>query len=82
LGEVINEYVYCLLETIGGLKRVPLKKGSFIFVSDDLVKNEDKLMVIIHGSGVVRAGQWARYEISVICISRTVRNEVMQVFEC
>ena len=62
LGEVINEYVFCLLETIGGLNRVPLAKGSFVFVSDDLETNEDKLMVIIHGSGVVRAGQWARYE--------------------
>jgi hypothetical protein len=62
LGEVIDEYVYCLLETIGGLKKVLLGKGSFIFVSDDWKSNRNKLMVLIHGSGVVRAGQWARYE--------------------
>ena len=62
MGEVINEYVYSLLEKIGGLKKVPLGKESFVFVSDDLDTNEDKLMVIVHGSGVVRAGQWARYE--------------------
>ncbi len=62
MGEVIDEYVYCLLETNGGLKRVPLGECSFIFVSDDLETNEDKLMVLIHGSGVVKAGQWARYK--------------------
>lgn len=32
---------------------------SFIFMSDDAMTN-DKLMILIHGSGVVRAGQWAR----------------------
>ena len=32
---------------------------SFIFESDD-ARTADKLMVLIHGSGVVRAGQWAR----------------------
>ncbi len=32
---------------------------SFIFVSDDVLIN-DKLIVLVHGSGVVRAGQWAR----------------------
>lgn len=32
---------------------------SFIFMSDDAMTN-NKLMILIHGSGVVRAGQWAR----------------------
>ena len=32
---------------------------SFIFESPD-ARTADKLMIIIHGSGVVRAGQWAR----------------------
>lgn len=32
---------------------------SFIFMSDDAM-TKDKLMILIHGSGVVRAGQWAR----------------------
>jgi len=32
---------------------------SFIFMSDDAMM-KDKLMILIHGSGVVRAGQWAR----------------------
>ena len=53
---------------MGGLKRVYLpldaeedkEPQSFIFVSDDYDTNTDKLMILIHGSGVVRAGQWAR----------------------
>jgi hypothetical protein len=32
---------------------------SFIFISNDL-STADYLMVIIHGTGVVRAGQWSR----------------------
>ena len=32
---------------------------SFFFASDD-AKQADYLMVIIHGMGVVRAGQWSR----------------------
>ena len=32
---------------------------SFFFMSDDALTC-DKLMILIHGSGVVRAGQWAR----------------------
>ena len=32
---------------------------SFIFMSENAMTC-DKLMVLIHGSGVVRAGQWAR----------------------
>lgn len=33
---------------------------SFIYVTEDALSNPDKLLVLIHGSGVVRAGQWAR----------------------
>lgn len=66
VGEVINHYVYSLLEK-EGLKRLPVPKNSkdseelrtFVFASDDYLENE-KLIVLIHGSGVVRAGQWAR----------------------
>ncbi len=35
------------------------ERTSFIFTSDDLL-TADYLMVIIHGTGVVRAGQWSR----------------------
>ncbi|XP_066591964.1 FAM172 family protein homolog CG10038 isoform X2 [Prorops nasuta] len=66
LGEIINNYVYELLEK-EGLKRLPVPKNStkplnmrtFIFATEDAFENE-KLIILIHGSGVVRAGQWAR----------------------
>ncbi|XP_034943131.1 FAM172 family protein homolog CG10038 isoform X2 [Chelonus insularis] len=66
LGEVINQYVYELLEN-EGLKRIPLPRNSnapeelrsFIFACDKAFTNE-KVLILIHGSGVVRAGQWAR----------------------
>ena len=32
---------------------------SFVFQSED-APTKEKLMVLIHGTGVVRAGQWAR----------------------
>lgn len=62
--QVINEHVYELLEA-EGLKRIPVPKTSsselrsFVFASDDAF-NGKKLLVLVHGSGVVRAGQWAR----------------------
>lgn len=33
---------------------------SFIYLSSDALSNPSKLLVLIQGSGVVRAGQWAR----------------------
>ena len=33
---------------------------SFIFVSDGALTHKDKLMILIHGAGAVRAGQWSR----------------------
>uniref|UniRef100_A0A8D8LZ81 UPF0528 protein CG10038 n=1 Tax=Cacopsylla melanoneura TaxID=428564 RepID=A0A8D8LZ81_9HEMI len=63
LGETITEYVYDLL-TKEGLTKVPLPDAeqdikSFVFATPDY-EQADKLMILIHGSGVVRAGQWAR----------------------
>ncbi|XP_028913042.1 cotranscriptional regulator FAM172A isoform X5 [Ornithorhynchus anatinus] len=67
LGEIITKYVYELLENECSLKKISLpvdatesEPKSFIFMSQDAMTNPDKLMVLIHGSGVVRAGQWAR----------------------
>jgi hypothetical protein len=62
LGEVITEEVYSLLEKEGKLDRIavgPSKPKSFIFCTSDY-KSSEKLLVLIHGSGVVRAGQWVR----------------------
>ncbi|XP_068231258.1 cotranscriptional regulator ARB2A [Palaemon carinicauda] len=67
LGEVITEEVYKLLESDCNLRRflVPSDASrndpsTFIFLSDGALDNPDRLLVLIHGSGVVRAGQWAR----------------------
>ncbi|XP_078421253.1 cotranscriptional regulator ARB2A homolog isoform X2 [Cetorhinus maximus] len=67
LGEIITHCVYELLENECHLKKVYLpvdategEPKSFIFMSEDAITNPDKLMVLIHGSGVVRVGQWAR----------------------
>ncbi|ELU03974.1 hypothetical protein CAPTEDRAFT_148827 [Capitella teleta] len=67
IGELITEYVYSLLETETKLKRIYLPEDaaedeprSFVFASEDALTNPDRLMLLIHGSGVVRAGQWAR----------------------
>ena len=62
LGESLTPYVYDLMEE-NGLHRVylpvgqPESKATFIFSSQKELKDVNKLMVIIHGSGVVRAGQ-------------------------
>ncbi|XP_011877444.1 PREDICTED: UPF0528 protein CG10038 [Vollenhovia emeryi] len=66
LGEIITCYVYELLQ-LEGLEKVPVPKisqsslesRSFIFASPNIY-DYDKLIILIHGSGVVRAGQWAR----------------------
>ncbi|NXE15225.1 F172A protein, partial [Lophotis ruficrista] len=67
LGEIITKYVYELLQKDCHLKKVTLpvdategEPKSFIFMSEDALTNPDKLLVLIHGNGVVRAGQWAR----------------------
>ena len=66
LFQIITDYVYDLLEENGMHKaKIPLdakedSETSFIFTSQKELKNPKKLLVLIHGSGVVRAGQWAR----------------------
>ncbi|KAM4810656.1 cotranscriptional regulator ARB2A [Rhinophrynus dorsalis] len=67
LGEIITKHVYELLENECNLEKVYLpvdaaesEPRSFIFMSKDALTNPDKMLVLIHGSGVVRAGQWAR----------------------
>uniref|UniRef100_T1IWQ9 Arb2 domain-containing protein n=1 Tax=Strigamia maritima TaxID=126957 RepID=T1IWQ9_STRMM len=75
LGDLLTEYVYDLLETEVKLKKtyIPIdaeenEAQSFIFMSEDALTNPEKLLVLIHGSGVVRAGQWARRVIINDCL--------------
>ncbi|CAH0382304.1 unnamed protein product [Bemisia tabaci] len=64
LGELITEHIYVLLEK-EGLQKLPVPKdsaeeeGSFIYCTKNALKKEN-LMLLIHGNGVVRVGQWAR----------------------
>ncbi|XP_010781365.1 protein FAM172A [Notothenia coriiceps] len=67
LGEIITQYVYELLEKkcnmtkqILPAERTDDEPTSFIYLSPDALSNPSKLLVLIQGSGVVRAGQWAR----------------------
>jgi len=73
LGEIITTHVYGLLES-ASLRRLPVPADAgpdeatgFVFASPDLDDNPN-LLVLIHGSGVVRAGQWARRLIINDCL--------------
>lgn len=61
----IPEIVYDLLEQ-NGLTRTyipeqaPAEEATFFFTKPEQLEKPKKLIVIIHGSGYVRAGQWAR----------------------
>ncbi|CAF4221836.1 unnamed protein product [Adineta steineri] len=66
IGRSVDDAIFDLLESTCQLQRVSVpidakrdEQKSFIFVSNDL-STADYLMVIIHGTGVVRAGQWSR----------------------
>jgi hypothetical protein len=49
--------------------KLPPHQSNNIFLSEDALTNPDKLMLIIQGSGAVRAGQWAR----ALCINASLR---------
>ncbi|XP_061623210.1 cotranscriptional regulator FAM172A homolog isoform X3 [Phyllopteryx taeniolatus] len=67
LGEIVTQYVYELLEKKCNMTKAILpvdatvnEPSSFIYLSPNALSNPSKLLVLIQGSGVVRAGQWAR----------------------
>ncbi|XP_047505932.1 FAM172 family protein homolog CG10038 isoform X1 [Pieris napi] len=64
LGAAVTEYVYQLLQNKVNLLRLPVptdagENGTFVFASRGY-DSQKTLMVLIQGSGAVRAGQWAR----------------------
>lgn len=64
LGEAITEHVYQMLIDVG-LHKIYIpspetESSSFVFGTKTDFTNTKKLLFLIHGSGVVRAGQWAR----------------------
>lgn len=65
LGDVITEHIYELLIDLGLQKisvptDIAADQATFIFASRPDFTNAEKIIVLIHGSGAVRAGQWAR----------------------
>lgn len=65
IGEAITEQIYKLLEEMG-LHRIPVpadanaNETSFVFGTRRTFEDTKKLLILVHGSGVVRAGQWSR----------------------
>ena len=62
MGLIMDKEVYRLLETQGGLERLDVGSEdpkSFIFCSPE-IRTKKRIVILIHGGGVVRAGQWAR----------------------
>uniref|UniRef100_W5KK92 ARB2 cotranscriptional regulator A n=1 Tax=Astyanax mexicanus TaxID=7994 RepID=W5KK92_ASTMX len=63
LGEVIFTCAGFLTAAFCSLLIVDAEEDepkSFFYLSEDALTNPDKLLVLIQGGGVVRAGQWAR----------------------
>ncbi|XP_074650617.1 cotranscriptional regulator ARB2A-like [Tubulanus polymorphus] len=66
LGEIVTEYVFDLLENELELERMDLpvdaldmEAVTFLYMSPGAMLRE-KAMILVHGDGVVRAGQWSR----------------------
>ncbi|KAM3725894.1 FAM172 family protein [Dirofilaria immitis] len=75
IGLAVTEEIYRIMESPPyNMERQYLddtnkKKSAFIFLSKDWYKKEN-LIVLIHGSGAVRAGQWSR---------RLIMNESLNI---
>ncbi|XP_060062754.1 cotranscriptional regulator FAM172A homolog [Ylistrum balloti] len=74
MGEVITDMVYSMMEKDCALRRITLPEDAeedepktFFFMSNDTTSAK-RLMLLIHGSGAVRAGQWARKLIINDCL--------------
>lgn len=64
IGEVINDHIYQML-LVAGLHKIYVPStespnANFVFGTKTNFKDTKKLLFLIHGSGVVRAGQWSR----------------------
>lgn len=70
LGRYIVRYLYWVLEAECGLGMRRLEGGSFAFCSDGCDREDGTVLVLVHGSGAVRAGMWARQ----LVINDTLRS--------
>ena len=84
--KLLNLCLYCFF-----CKQVDAKNGepqSFIFATKESFSPDDKLLVLIHGSGAVRAGQWhdGSSLMTVLIVelnyltSRELRRSLKQIF--
>ena len=68
VGNAVTDHIYQVMETNFNLKRDLLRNDdlesdqetSFVFVSNDFQDPNKKKLILINGSGAVKAGQWAR----------------------
>lgn len=65
LGDVLTSHVYDLMLAAGLQKYavpddIPEADATFVFANRKDFTDSKKLLILIHGSGAVRAGQWAR----------------------
>ncbi|XP_063724514.1 cotranscriptional regulator ARB2A homolog isoform X2 [Symsagittifera roscoffensis] len=67
MANAMIEEVYNKLQEDCGLEKIYIPEDaaetdarSFVFASSDFYSNETTLLVLIHGAGFVRAGQWSR----------------------
>eukprot|EP01119_Soliformovum_irregulare_P009878 TRINITY_DN2378_c1_g1_i2.p1 TRINITY_DN2378_c1_g1~~TRINITY_DN2378_c1_g1_i2.p1 ORF type:complete len:528 (-),score=126.03 TRINITY_DN2378_c1_g1_i2:269-1810(-) len=77
LGDMIVPYIQQRIVKEFGFQEIRLPSHpnpphafTNIFVTPDLETNKDKLMLLIQGSGAVRAGQWAR----ALCINDSLKS--------
>ena len=66
VGEAVTDHIYKVMENDFNLERVPIpreskdEKTSFVFMSEGFIESPRRKLVLINGSGAVKAGQWAR----------------------
>lgn len=67
IGDAVTEYIYKLMEEKFQLERIRIpveiessEPASFVFASANFRESKKNKLVLINGSGAVRAGQWAR----------------------
>ncbi|GAB1605092.1 cotranscriptional regulator FAM172A homolog isoform X1 [Argonauta hians] len=75
VGEAVTDHIYELLQKELDMEkkfvptnRVGKEPRSFIFCTKDALTNPNRLLLLVHGSGAVRAGQWARRLIINDCL--------------
>lgn len=67
-GHIIKCFSVSCILIFGQIDAVNDEPKSFIFASKEEFDETDEVLVLIHGSGAVRAGQWSRKLITNDCL--------------